>query len=360
MAGSRRAKGEGKIERLPSGKYRCRIILNGKEISGEALPTKSAATRSAKEAVESARRNGAPLAKGRSFTTFARDWAEGRAGRLSVTTAETERYWVAYVEKDPVGAKPIDKIAPADLKGFKDRLSEGRAPATVRNICAWVNQVMRAAGNDSRVDVPAKQRHQRRPLSPDEQGEFRKVMDALDDETRLMLMVAWGMGLRRSEVCGLRHEDRDGDGVWVRRVVLIAQGRLVLREKTKTPGGSGWVPLPPFLRGIVGGGRKGFVVSGDLVSPANPKALSSRLTHALRGHDLRQVPFLGTHALRRTYGQVQLETGADPGTVADSMRHDVEMLMNEYSRSRRDLKTAAVDRAFADWDKPPEKDRGAA
>ena len=60
-------------------------------------------------------------------------------------------------------------------------------------------------------------------------------------------------------------------------------------------------------------------------TPPNPKALSGRLDEALRGHDLRSVPFLGAHALRRTYADrayakqvARAEFPQLPGEVIDS------------------------------------------
>jgi integrase len=354
MPGSRRAKGEGKIERLPSGLYRCRIILNGKTISGESLPTRAAAAKSAREAVESAKRNGAPLAKGRSWSTFARDWvaARFRLGVITDTTAETEGYWCAYIEGDSIGLKDVSKLTAHDLNGWRDRL--GVSVNTSHNICGWVNQMMRAAGNDARVDVPAKVKSRRRPMSPTERDKWYKLIDTLDDETFRMAAIGDGTGMRRSEVCGLRHDDRDGDGVWINRVVVTVKGKIIVREKAKNPDSHSWVPIPPHLDALIGHGKKGYVVSGSEVVP-NPKALSGRLDEALRGHDLKAIPFFGMHTARRTYGMVQLESGVDPVTAASNMRHSVKMLLEEYARTRRDLKTSAATDAFKD--RPTVSDR---
>lgn len=55
---------------------------------------------------------------------------------------------------------------------------------------------------------------------------------------------------------------------------------------------------------------------------------------------------MGPHALRRTYGMTLLEAGVDVVTAADLMRHDPAMLLQEYARTRTDLKREAVRRTF--------------
>ena len=344
MPGSRRARGEGTYEQLPSGLWRCRIKWQGRIVTGEAKPTRAEAGRSAQAALAKEKNGGVAPARGRSWSTFAQGWAEERAKRLSPTTAETEGHWAAYVRKDLLGVKPVDRLTSADLNAWRDRL--GVSPNTSHNLCGWVNQMMRAAGSDARVDVPARKPHQRRPLSTNERTAMREFIDTLDPETRTMMLLCWAMGLRRSEACGLRHEDRDGEGVRIERTIVVTKGHLVERPKTKTARSAGWVPIPPFMDELIGHGRKGFVVNGEIKTPPNPKALSSRYEHAIRGHDLRRVPYLGPHTLRRTYGMSLLESGADVVTAAEAMRHDPKMLLDEYSRSREDLKTSAAKRAF--------------
>jgi integrase len=63
---------------------------------------------------------------------------------------------------------------------------------------------------------------------------------------------------------------------------------------------------------------------------------------------VKGVPHMGPHALRRTYGMQLLEAGVDVVTAADLMRHDAKMLLEEYARSRPDLKIAAIARTFGE------------
>ena len=58
------------------------------------------------------------------------------------------------------------------------------------------------------------------------------------------------------------------------------------------------------------------------------------------------VPYGGPHTLRRSYGMALLEAGVDIVTAAELMRHDPATLLAEYARSRRDLKTSAIERTF--------------
>lgn len=333
MGGSRRTRGEGTPKQLPSGLWRWRIKREGRTIDGPARPTKDQARLAllAKLAEPSA-------ATSHSFGTFARAWVSTR--RLAPLTAERYEEWITLIERDPLGSKPMRKITEADLTAWISR--QHYAAATLRNRISFIHSVLRAAGNPARAQLP-KRDHRRRPLSPRE----RKVLDGLlgtaDPETRLALLLMSRMGLRREEALGLRHEDRDGKGVWIQRTVTVTKKNVHIREVTKSANGYRWVPLAPGLEEV--GKGKGFVL-GRGSRPLHPKTLSDRVRRLFAGTELEKVPYAGGHALRRTYGQQLLEGGVDPVTAAALMGHDPAMLMKEYSRSREDLKISAVKKVF--------------
>jgi len=331
---SRRGRGEGTPKQLPSGLWRWHVRTDGREIAGPARATKEAARLALLQKL-----GNAAEAPRQSFSTFAKGWVASR--KLAPLTEATYADWIKLVERDPLGKIPMGKIKPADLHAWASRLKG--AAATRRNRISFVRSVCRAAGIDAAIELP-KRDHRRRPLTPRERKTFAQILDTADPDTRLALLLEAYMGLRRSEAIGLRREDRDGDGMWIRRSVTYAQGTIHVREVGKSHNAYRWVAIPPELDAHLGAG-KGFVL-GDGKRPLHPKTVSDRIRRLLAGTDLRRVPYMGGHALRRTYGQTLLEAGVDPVTAASLMGHDPSMLMKEYSRSREDLKRAAVKRAF--------------
>lgn len=281
-------------------------------------------------------------ATAQSFTTCARAWLKEREPRYSPTTVEVYTYWIGSLEEDPIGKKPVKNITEKDLAAWKKR--QKMENSTLRNRCSWLNQVLKESGAAVRVEVPPKKDHKRRPLTPDERKTIVERFAKADPEIVLAAVLCWQCGLRRSEACGLMHEDVSGAGFWVKRSVLLAKGKLIVRPKLKTSKSHGWVPLPQELQATIGTGT-GFVL-GDGKNPMNPKSLTWHMSELIKGTVLEDIPYMGFHALRRTYGMTLLEIGADVVTAAQAMRHDPAMLLKEYARSRQDLMMDAVNKAF--------------
>jgi integrase len=164
-------------------------------------------------------------------------------------------------------------------------------------------------------------------------------------DERIATLICLEMGLRISEVCGLRHEDRDGAGVWIKRTVTRAEGVINVRNKTKTARSNRWVPIPPSLVNEIGKDKTGYVVTGSKI-PGYPDNISRAINRVIERAGVKGIPHLGPHTLRRTYGMKMLEAGVDVVTASELMGHDPRMLLDEYTRSREDLKIEAVKRAF--------------
>lgn len=337
---SRRANQEGTFEQLPSGKWSCYTVTGGKKIRGKPGLTRKDASENLRVRLLNLAAESDKSAK--SFTIFAERWIKGL--KLSPTTTDTYFYWHKSLSEDPLGDMAPSKITNDDLAAWKKR--QKLANETLRKRCTWINQILKEAKSTARVEVPKKKDHTRRPMSPGERVDFLQLMSGLDDDYKIAAILCWYCGLRRSEACGLRIEDFDGEGFWVRRVALLVRAKVVIRLKGKSARAHGWVPAPPALTKMIEG-RKGFVITGTN-DPLNPKVLSEFVSALIKGTTLANVPHMGLHALRRTYGMMLLESGADVVTAAKAMRHDPSMLLNEYARSRPDLMKKAVLTSFPD------------
>jgi integrase len=350
MSGSkRRAPGEGTYEQLPSGLWRVIVREGGKKIAGQAATTKAQARANLADKLKRLR-SGSP-GTNPSFGVAAAQWLS-QMPHLAPTTRDTYAFWTAALEKDPLGKRPVSQIGEFDLRAWVRRCqASGLAPSTVKHRLGFVHQILRANGNMTKIKPPKVEETERRPLSPSERARLDAEIARQPEALRVALMVLRYLGLRVSEACGLMHEDRDGDGVWVRRSVTVTRDAIHIRGKGKTARSHGWVPLPGVMRDLIGPPRAGFVCQGERSgkpsarTPMNPKTLKWHVDKVLKAAGI-VIPGSGPHALRRTYGQTLLESGADVVTAAKAMRHDPSILLREYSRTRVDLMTDAVGKAF--------------
>lgn len=247
--------------------------------------------------------------------------------------------WAASLSLDPLGAMHVRRITESDLRAWHSR--QTNAPATTKNRLAWIVNILADAGNPVRYRAPRSEGHERRPLSSEELSRLRAVLGQATETERTAVLLCLELGLRRSEALGLRHEDREGRGVRLQRVVVKTTGQITIKGRGKTARSKGWIPLPPSLAWI--GQGKGYVLGGE--TPMRPGTFSETVKGVLARAGVR-VPYGGPHALRRTYGMILLESGVDVVTTAGLMRHSPEVLLREYARTREDLKLSAVERAF--------------
>lgn len=340
MSGSkRRGPGEGTYEQLPSGLWRVIVRQDGKKIAGPAKPTRQEARQALARKLSEPEDGKCP-----SLSNLAREWIEMRKAHLSPTTVETYRKWANKIDQDPIGGIAADRITEHDLRRWHSRQTIGMTSAAKR--LGWIHGLLRTISNHARYKPPKVQGHQRRPLSPEEVARVRAALEAGTDLERIAVLVCLELGLRRSEAIGLRHEDREGDGVRIRRTVVRLTGEMRVKATAKTAKSAGWVPLSPTLAEMIGPPRTGYVVPGiDKRTPCYPDTFE-RVVKKVLARAKVTVPHGGPHALRRTYGMMLLEAGVDVVTAAECMRHDPAILMREYARSRTDLKREAVIKAF--------------
>lgn len=342
MAGSkRRSPGEGTPRQLPSGNWQWYVREEQKKIYGPTHPDKIKAKTLLHQQLVSERKESLYP----SFGTYAKNWLKDQ--RHSPTTMQTYKYWLQALESDPLSGLEIHRVTQADLRAWWGRQrhkGKDLAHTTKAKRLGWLHQLLAQAGNPVKFKPPKQERNLRRPLSPREREALAEKILNSPAKTRVAVLLTWQVGLRRSEACGIRHEDRDGDGIRINRVVLATVGQLHVRHKAKTAKSHGWVPLPPSLLKEIGNGT-GFVI-GEGDRPMHPTSLTRMLKDFAKGTILEHVPNMGPHALRRTYGMTLLEMGVDVVTAADLMRHDAQVLLKEYARTREDLKREAVEKAF--------------
>ncbi len=337
-----RAKGEGTYEKLPSGKYRYIVKKDHKTFKGPAEKTKTLAKEAWKRKFANPAAKNQPL-----LSTSAKTWAEvKKAEAKSPATREQIDIFVrTKIEKDPIG-----KLRPAEVDDDEIlawQLRQKGASSTKRRNYSRLKALLVSVGVKTDVSRPPDAGHARRPLSPKERDDITIMLGQADLPTQRAIIIAFGTGLSRSEICALKHEDRDGDGIWIRRRAIQTTGRVDVEPETKTARRRAWIPIPKHVRDIIGPPKTGYALT-DSKEPLTPHALTKRLKKAMVGTQIEKVPYAGLHVLRRTYGMILLEKGVEVVTAAELMRHDPTMLLKEYTRSRMDLKTAAINMVFGD------------
>lgn len=205
------------------------------------------------------------------------------------------------------------------------------------------------------VRPPTMVKAERVPLTVEE---IRALLRSTrDDRLHAMFVVLALLGLRRSEVLGLRWEDVDlvGGTMQVRRGLHRINGKLRVME-TKTARSRRTIPLPGLvvkdLERHLGEQERervslaecwpdlGFVFTTPIGTPIDPDNCSKSVRAAMKAAGVRVVRM---HDFRHGCVSVLLGLGVPPRTVMEIAGHSaLEMTMNVYGHVTLDDKREAL------------------
>jgi len=233
------------------------------------------------------------------------------------------------------GHVPLAKMHPMEVRGWL--LEMEKAPKTRGNILGQMRSLFRFAmlwgwipatvNPMSLFTIPGVTKRMRKPrvISP---AVFRELLKAQPLLIRTMLIGAYCLGLRVSELFGLQWGDFDflGAKVWIRRAVVEARTGKVKTERSEAPLPLAKPVLDAFLELYQHADLKG---EQDWVFASRYKC--GRLPMDSRNIQTRKlVPAgqaigldfsLGWHTFRHSYKVLLERSGADLTVQRDLMRH---------------------------------------
>ena len=344
----------GTIRRLPSGRYQARY----RDASGQQLSllgtfrTKGEADR-ALSLVETDLARGTyvdPRGGAHTFDEWAEYWLASNPSKRPTTLARDRRVLTTHFLPS-LGAMKLSAITPLDVRRAVDQMATRVAPATVRTNLGVLRAAFNAAVDADLlarspvrgVRAPAGEMKERPMLTP---RDLFRLADELPDRYRCVVLVAGVLGLRWSEVVGLRMGDIDlGKGtLTVNQTVAEVEGRLIV-ARTKTRAGKRTITVPGFvieeLRRHMDQHRAGAADVEPLF--VGPKGAMLRRT--FRARFLRPAiaragldPRMDFHGLRHVAASLLVEEGAHPRAMMARLGHSTQrMSMELYAHATDDL-----------------------
>ena len=310
-----------RIEKLPSGNYRIRVII-GHDASGTPIrksfthPDKTRLQRIAFEYADTHRRTVHRYTVSEAIDAF----MDAKKAVLSPSTiraytslaktlkAEHRRFCKLYVD---------DMDAPNLQRLINDLVRKGNTPKTARNFHGFISAVFKYSGERLPVvSLPQKER----PVIhiPDEQ-DIKKLSDAAKG-TRMEIPLALAVfGLRRSEICALTIDDLDGNVIHVHKAVVYGADRVPHVKLPKTYTSDRYIQIPDRIADLIR--TQGYVTdfTPHGLSHAFCRLLDDTGLH-FRLHDLRHYFVSYCHnVLHLPDAQIQAITG-----------HKTSVIMREH------------------------------
>lgn len=177
----------------------------------------------------------------------------------------------------------------------------------------------------------------KKPLKVISPAEFKALVDALPEPYSLMVLMCGCLGLRVSEVLGLKWKNIDFDECTMAVEQVFTHGEVQNVPKTDASGGE--LPLHPKLCEILRRwqGRQDHEFSWVFASPktGSPYSDSTILTKYLKPAAAKVgIAGLGWHTLRHSYKTWMASAAINPAHMKDLMRHaDLATTMNVYGKT---------------------------
>ena len=235
-----------KAIKLKSGNWNVQIQVDGKRYSCTA-PTKKEAQDKAKlvyAGVKEEKRT--PWTVGKALDSY----IEVKRDVLSPSTVK------AYLSMRKNYYKDIESInladlTPADVQLMVSKLSaEGKSPKTIKNIHGLLSSALDMYKPDLNLKtrLPQKQKSELRVFSEEEMSKV--WAQAKGSKYELPILLASWMGLRMSEIRGLKYSDISDGKIHVHTAIVAGPDGDV-EKGPKTESGDRWIKLPDTILNII-------------------------------------------------------------------------------------------------------------
>lgn len=340
MSGSkRRLNHEGTIfsETLPNGKtvHRAQVTIDGRKFSGPRVSRKADARPALWDKLrrKAASQPGSPVTLSESIPALIADRLQYEWAPKTVELAN----WLA----DLVNGRTIGRLAAADVRSqdiVNWRLSLKLADSSLHRLQSMLERMIKLLGGTAVAAKPRVREPDILILTRAQQVDL--IERCVQPRTRLAMEILLALGIRSGEACGLMHEDRFEEGIYVRRQIQQLKGGATIRQ-LKTDESRAWVPLPPELLDRIGPPREGYVLATAFGTPMIGSNLRRMLRSVTEGTEYERVTVSG---LRHTAAVNMLRAGVDPRMAASITRHSVDTLLRIYHRVSPDGKKEAMEK----------------
>lgn len=329
-----------KPEKLSSGRWRVRIQIDGQRYSclGD---TKEEARQKAKEVFAGAQmEKKVPLTVGKAMDRY----IEEKAGTLSPSTI---RGYKAIRRNYLQGIMDINitDLTQGDIQlAVSSEAAKGKSPKTIRNANGLLTSVLEEFRPNfvTHTRLPEKQKNEMRIFSEEEMQKVWNV--AKGNKYELPILFASWLGLRMSEVRGVKFSDVQNGRIHIHRAIVRNDEGSHVEKGPKTSAGDRWIKLPETIANLIEFtynerygddkelGKDDYICPwADITIHKNFKNICKKAgVEACRFHDLRHFAASEAHAL-----------GVPNKYAMKRMGHKTEnMLQNVYQHTMSEKEDA--------------------
>lgn len=235
---------------------------------------------------------------------------------------------------------PINKLTNKEIQAEVNIEATRYAPKTLRNTYGVLSTILGvyAPYFQLRISYPANAAEE--IVIPTEQ-EIKLLLDHCKSfQLSLAMKIAFGMGLRRSEICALKVSDIDfyKNQIKVQRAMVKTPEKKWILKTPKTKAGKRTLSIPDFLIPDL---KQAVQVKepNDLIFSLNPENVSNRYMRLVAKIGINHITF---HALRHYHASMMLANNVPSKYAMKRMGHESDMMLKRVYQHTMENKEKEV------------------
>ena len=230
------------IEKLPSGSYRIREMVNGKlySLTVKKKPTDRVARQLLDEKIENSTIYG-----GNTFKSAADTYIEAKNNILSPSTIRGYKSMLRNIPEDflRMDCGDIDTLT---AQKMLNEYSREHSAKSTHNLNGFILSVLRLFNPDVNIRTTLPQIPRNEPHTPSREDIMTLLEASKDTEYYAALYLA-SLSCRLSEICALSIEDLDGNTLTINKSLVRAEDGYVLKDTPKTDASNRQIIIPDAL-----------------------------------------------------------------------------------------------------------------
>lgn len=319
------------IEKLPSGNYRIKQMVNG--VTYRATVDHKPSDKEAHLLIAGAMaKKGVAISSNMPFKQACEAYIESKSNILSPSSVRGYKGIIRQFS-DSFGNTSLDILTKPMVQTEVNRYSADHSPKSTSNFSGFIVSVLKYYGNDiENITLPQKEK--KSPYIPTEE-EVKRIFNAFKGSVYEAPILLSGMGLRKSEVCALQITDLSEDNVLTinKAKVQGADNKWVVKS-TKTTDSTRTVVLPPYLADLIR--KQGFIYNGY------PNVLYVKLTQM---QDKLGIPHFSFHKMRHFFASYMHDLGYSDKQIQEMGGWKTDRVMKTIYTHAMEMEQAKISAA---------------
>lgn len=323
-----------KPRELPSGAWRCEKMVNGIRISEtDEDPAVAHAKVNAIAAGLIAK------AKGTSNVTFGEAYAAYIKKNENIFSPSTllgyDRVKKNHLED--ISKLPMSSLSQSLIQSKVNALAKTKSPKTVSNIYGVITSVYYDFFQDRKLSINLPQKDNKEIQIPTE-DEIKKISEACRGTVyELPILLAMDLGLRASEICGLKWDCIEGDRIHIKNAIVAGKGGLK-EKKPKSSSGDRWLHIPPHIKEMLDNTPR----VNDRIVQITGQAMGKGFSRICEKNGIRHFRF---HDLRHVFASVSIALNIPTEYIRKDMGHKSDnMIKAVYGHMMEEARKEHSDR----------------